>query len=246
MHAVRLNELIDALRQTDSVEAIHRVGCDICTACEFEHFIYGASVPTSLVNPQVIIISGYPETWRQHYLEQGFQQHDPTVHHCARNVTPLIWTDLPLEGLSPAAGRVMREARDFQLNSGVSCPVQSAGGEFGMLSVARAAEVAGRRDRIVAELPALHLLTAHFHEALRRVVRIVEIPPNLSLSSREKECLLWSSEGKTAWEVSQILGISERTVTFHLQNAADKLQVVNRQHAVARAISFGLISPHQA
>lgn len=242
MHAVRLNELIAALRQADTVEAIHGLGCVICAACEYEHFIYGASIPTSLVNPQVVIISGYPEAWRQHYETQGFQQHDPTVHHCARSVTPLVWSDLKLAELPPASARVMRDARDFQLSSGISCPVQSAGGEFGMLSVARG----GAGEGTAYPLAELHLLTAHFHEALRRVVRIVELPTCLSLSSREKECLLWSSEGKTSWEISQILGIAERTVIFHLQNASDKLQVVNRQHAIARAISLGLISPHLA
>ena len=54
---------------------------------------------------------------------------------------------------------------------------------------------------------------------------------------------MWSAEGKTAWEISQILHISERTVVFHLQNASEKLGVVNRQQAVAHAISLGLVTP---
>jgi LuxR family transcriptional activator of bioluminescence operon len=73
---------------------------------------------------------------------------------------------------------------------------------------------------------------------------VLEIgPAHIHLTDREKECLLWAAEGKTSWEASQILGISERTVIFHLQNASDKLGVNNRQQAVARAIAMGMILP---
>ena len=48
---------------------------------------------------------------------------------------------------------------------------------------------------------------------------------------------------KSAWETGQILNISERTVIFLLQNAAEKLQVSNRPQAVARAVSQQLIMP---
>jgi DNA-binding CsgD family transcriptional regulator len=39
------------------------------------------------------------------------------------------------------------------------------------------------------------------------------------LTPRELECLRWTMEGKTAWEVGTILSISERTAVLHLNNA---------------------------
>lgn len=62
------------------------------------------------------------------------------------------------------------------------------------------------------------------------------------ITQREIECLQWASIGKTAWEISMILGISERTVGFHLSNAATKLQANNRTHAVSIALKKGLIN----
>ena len=62
-------------------------------------------------------------------------------------------------------------------------------------------------------------------------------------TAREAEALLWTAEGKTSHDIALILGVSERTVVFHLQNVARKLNVSNRTHAVARAISLGLINP---
>jgi DNA-binding CsgD family transcriptional regulator len=49
--------------------------------------------------------------------------------------------------------------------------------------------------------------------------------------------------GKTAWEVSTILGISERTVRFHLNAAREKLQCTTTTQAVAKAVSQQLFVP---
>jgi DNA-binding CsgD family transcriptional regulator len=48
-------------------------------------------------------------------------------------------------------------------------------------------------------------------------------------------------EGKTAWEVGQILGISERTAVLHVNNAMHKLDSVNKHQAVLKALRLGLI-----
>ena len=63
------------------------------------------------------------------------------------------------------------------------------------------------------------------------------------LTPRERECLLWTAHGKTAWEIGQILGISDGTVVFHLKNATRKFNVFTKYHAVVKAIMLGLISP---
>jgi len=66
----------------------------------------------------------------------------------------------------------------------------------------------------------------------------------IKLTEREKECLFWAAEGKTAWETSQILNVSERTINFHLTNTTKKLSVFNRPQAVAKAVFVGIISPY--
>jgi LuxR family quorum sensing-dependent transcriptional regulator len=64
----------------------------------------------------------------------------------------------------------------------------------------------------------------------------------IDLTPRERECLQWAATGKSEWEISQILGISEHTSEKHLLNAKTKLGAVNRVHAVAEAIRRGYIS----
>ena len=61
------------------------------------------------------------------------------------------------------------------------------------------------------------------------------------LSGRELQCLEWVSLGKTSWETASILGLSERTVNFHLRNACRKLNVYGRQACVVKAVRLGLL-----
>jgi DNA-binding CsgD family transcriptional regulator len=172
-------------------------------------------------------------------------QIDPVVAHCMKNITPLTWNTVePLEKENRQIRRFMGEARDFGLSSGVSLPVHGSLGETALLSLTSGEDPRQAQKRIREVIPYVYLISAYLHEAVRRVMVNEEIDlGRAELTEREKQCLLWAAEGKTAWETAHILNISERTVIFHLQNAAKKLHVVNRQHAVARAVAMGLITP---
>jgi DNA-binding CsgD family transcriptional regulator len=66
--------------------------------------------------------------------------------------------------------------------------------------------------------------------------------PSVSLTPREADVLRWIAVGKTNWEIGQILGLSERTVKFHLYNSFGKLNVVNRTQAVIKARECGALN----
>lgn len=58
----------------------------------------------------------------------------------------------------------------------------------------------------------------------------------LPITKRESEVLYWVSNGKTSWEISQILTMSPRTVNKHLEQVYKKLGVDNRISAAAISI----------
>lgn len=62
------------------------------------------------------------------------------------------------------------------------------------------------------------------------------------LTGKERACLLWVSVGKTAWETATILGVSRRTVEFHLANATRKLDAGNKVHAAFIALRANLLN----
>ena len=84
-------------------------------------------------------------------------------------------------------------------------------------------------------IPHLHLAFSHIFDSMRLKMSSV------ILSSREKEVLNWLKRGKSSWEMSVILGISKRTVDFHVYNIIEKLGTTNRTQAVAVATRLGLI-----
>ena len=245
MEPTSCHELIDALTNAETVDSIHSICGHLCEQHGFDRFIYGARIPTSFVKPYFIFISGYPKEWRDHYTANNYMVLDPTVQYCSQNITPMSWDGVSkLEKENPEVKRFMSEARDFGIISGVSFPVHTAQGDFAMLSLSSEESQFTAEKRIQHVLPLGQLFTAYLHETVRRVFDSDVLSlGKVDLTNREKECLLWATEGKTTWETSQILSISERTVTFHLQNVQGKLGVNNRQQAVGRAVTLGIIEP---
>jgi DNA-binding CsgD family transcriptional regulator len=92
------------------------------------------------------------------------------------------------------------------------------------------------RNRLI-----LDTLAPHLHQALSRVSSNRRAQPAATLSAREQEVLIWIREGKSSWEISMILGISERTAKFHTAAVLNKLGATNRAHAVAIALSCGMV-----
>lgn len=68
----------------------------------------------------------------------------------------------------------------------------------------------------------------------------------IELTARQHACLYWASQGKTSWEIGQILGISERTVNFHFSKLYDMMDVHTRQAAIAVALQYRLLDLSQA
>ena len=61
----------------------------------------------------------------------------------------------------------------------------------------------------------------------------------VALSDREKEILHYLSMGRTNTQISEKLGISERTVRYHLRNLYNKIGVDSRGMAIAWGIRHG-------
>ena len=60
------------------------------------------------------------------------------------------------------------------------------------------------------------------------------------LTLREMNILNWVKNGKTNSEIAQIMGITERTIRFHVESIFSKLDVTSRSQAVATAMEHGL------
>jgi LuxR family transcriptional regulator, quorum-sensing system regulator BjaR1 len=121
----------------------------------------------------------------------------------------------------------MDEGREFRMNDGFGFGVHTADGRSGVLIAGCEFYELGPRDEAC-----LHMAGIYFLDRLKEL----NPPPELEtirLTPRERDCLSWVAAGKSDWEISVILGISENTARGYVQQAMEKLQVSNRPHAVA-------------
>jgi DNA-binding NarL/FixJ family response regulator len=71
-----------------------------------------------------------------------------------------------------------------------------------------------------------------------------EMWPKLAmLNDREIEALTWVARGKTSAQIADLVGLSKRTVEFHLDNARIKLDAATRTQAAVKAAIGKLIEP---
>ena len=100
----------------------------------------------------------------------------------------------------------------------------------------------GADDYVVKPID-FDLLDTIIAARLANVARTELWPRRVRLNDREIEVLTWAARGKTSAEIASILGLSKRTVDFHLDNARAKLNAATRTEAVIKAATGRLIEP---
>jgi DNA-binding NarL/FixJ family response regulator len=107
-------------------------------------------------------------------------------------------------------------------------------------------ELKGRRlgaDDYVTKPIDFDVLDTIIAARLAGVARTGLLPKLAKLNDREVEVLTWVARGKTSSEIAQIVGLTKRTIDFHIDNARTKLGAATRTEAVIKANSGRLIEP---
>jgi DNA-binding response OmpR family regulator len=87
------------------------------------------------------------------------------------------------------------------------------------------------------------ILGAIINARLAGLARSELWPKLANLNDREAEILTWAARGKISAQIAEILGLSKRTIDFHLDNARFKLGARTRTEAVVKAAIGGAIKP---
>lgn len=205
-----------------------------------EHVLAGTIPPPGSSPRQQlssIVLDYWPAEWTQRYFSYGYLYRDPAIHGVTTGAGPFLWRELePIYRDSPDARRVMEEAGDFRLKSGFTIPLATLEGDVAGLSVAGEHLEIAPAERGMLTLLATYALGRSF------ALRSAQCAQSPSLTPREREALQWAAEGKSEWEIGEIMGISEHGVDKHMRTARQKLGTTSRTQAVAEAIRQGLIN----
>jgi len=182
----------------------------------------------------------YSQQWVSHYFVHNYASIDPALHKTLGGILPVDWATI--DKTAAHIRKFFGEAMDFGVgNQGLSFPIRGLYHETAVFSLA--ASQSDTEWQVYARhyMRDFQIIGCFIHSRMLEALG-VDTSPGSPLLRRELECLRWSAIGKTKWETGEILGISERTVKFHLDQARHKLNCMNVTHAVAKALAIGLIT----
>jgi len=193
-----------------------------------------------LGDAEFITVDNTPRDYKAIFQNPEDGRRDPVMQHCKRQSVPIIWDQGTY--VSHGMGPMWEEQARFGMSNGICLALHMPEGRHFILGVERDRPVpmdAIELTRVVADL---QLFAVHAQDAALRILVPGPVDAGVpSLTPRELEALRWTMEGKTAWEVGNVLGITERTAVLHVNNATHKLGCVNKHQAVLKALRLGLL-----
>lgn len=193
--------------------------------------------PGERVQDTVVCLS-WPEAWTKRYIERDYIRNDPARLHLSRSVEPFSWREMAAcDAYTPQQKRIVYEASEFGLKSGIIFPMPGLRSGPAMVTIAGENNDVSYDDRM-----RLHFAAIYTHAIVRKLARVrPDQPVAPSFSPRERECLQWYAEGKSEWEIGEILSISEKTANTYLERAKQKFGVATRKQAIVAALRSGVI-----
>jgi DNA-binding CsgD family transcriptional regulator len=197
-------------------------------------------VDRGLGKSDLVMVDNTPTNYVEPYVDAASGKLDPVLQHCKRQTVPIIWNQKTY--VENGVGELWEQQAQFGYRTGIAMALHLPEGKHFLLGVDRDRPLPTDPQELQRLVADLQLFAVHAQEAaIRLLVPLAEQPERPALTPRELEALRWTMEGKTAWEVGAVLGISERTAVLHINNAMHKLGCVNKHQAVLKALRLGLI-----
>lgn len=203
---------------------------------DLEHVVYHS---VSGTGDQYAALT-YEPTWVDHYLEKNYSQIDPVVVNALKHFHPMDWKRLNW-GSSPAK-LILNEAIDTGIgNQGYSIPIRGPNGQFALFTVNKNTND-DKWGRYTQEHTRDFLLLSHYiHERANQISNMDHGPEVRPLSPRERDAMIYLGTGEARSRIAEKMNISEHTLRAYIDSARYKLGAANTTHAVAIAISRGII-----
>lgn len=236
VNTVDLNQILEDLDATNALEGLQSATEALRNAFAVDHIVYHWVDSAG----DQYGCGTYSDEWRDRYLEQNYHRIDPVIIGCFQRFHPVDWKRLDWSG--KAARHFLGEALKYGVgNQGFSIPIRGPNGQFALFTVSHNCD-----DEKWASFTEEHsrdlILIAHYFNR-----KALEFEPgrqpehSRALSPREIDAMTLLAMGYSRAQVADTLSISEHTLRVYIESARFKLGALNTTHAVARAMSRGLI-----
>ena len=237
-----IGSLVRLFEAVSSIDDLAAAMTETSRSLGFKYYALSHHVDVTRASGTPIRLHNYPDRWADYYDRNALGVSDPV--HRASHVTSVgfRWSNIAaMIALTPGDHRVLGLGRDEGIGDGFTVPANVPGEARGSCSFALEADVALPE----AVLPLAQLAGAFAFEGARRLWRTrrldgASVAP--ALTDRQRGCVLWAARGKSDWEISRILGISEETVVRHIKDARERYGVQKRTSLAIRTLFDGTLS----
>lgn len=232
----KLEVILSELERADALDGMQRVSEALRDHYAVDHLVY-----------HWVDSSGdqygcgtYSSDWQEKYLNENYLRIDPVIQGCFQRFHPVDWKRL--DWSSKASREFLRVSAQYGVgNQGYSIPIRGPNGQFALFTVNHSCAdetwaqftLDNRRDLI--------LIAHYFNEKALEFEPARQPEQQQALSPREIDAMTLLAIGYSRAQVANALSISEHTLRVYIESARFKLGALNTTHAVARALSRGLI-----
>ncbi|MCI2400449.1 LuxR family transcriptional regulator [Aliiroseovarius subalbicans] len=231
-----LETILASLQAATTLEALQTTTDTLCSYYNVSHVVY------HWVNAvgERFGAGTYSPEWVDNYLEKNYLSMDPVIFGCFQRFTPVDWKEL--DWSSKSAKAMLRDALEFGLgNQGYTIPIRGPKGQFALFTLNSHTDDDSWVGFVDENARDLMVLAHEFNKKALEFEQGGEATATPTLSPRELSAMKCLAQGMSRAQAANDLGISEHTLRVYIEAARHKLGALNTTHAVARALSTGVI-----
>ncbi len=231
-----LEEIIEALQCAESLADLQAATEQLRDHYSIAHVVY------HWVNSQGERFGAgtYSSEWVDRYLEMDYLRSDPVIFGCFQRFNPVDWKNL--DWSTKAARSFFKEAVEYGVgNQGYTIPMRGPNGQFALFTTNHNSNDATWQQFMEENARDLMIIAHEFNKSALAFENGISNANSVALSPRELSAMTYLAKGFSRAQAANELSISEHTLRVYIEAARHKLGALNTTHAVARALSAGII-----
>lgn len=232
----KLEDMQDLLNRAAGLEELQKITEKLCEYFSLQHVVY------HWVNSvgERFGCGTYTSEWVDHYVEKDYLHIDPVIIGSFQRFTPSNWKEF--DWSRKPSQTFLSDAIKFGVGpQGYTIPIRGPNGQFALFTITSDCLDEDWEVFIKENQKELILVSHEFNKKALAFEEGTFSSKHPSLSPRELGAISLLAKGRSRAQAAAEMSISEHTLRVYIEAARHKLGALNTTHAVARALSIGII-----